>query len=128
MQRSTIVRLASIFLVAGIGLGAFGAHALRGVLDSYGTEIWQKAVFYHLSHALALFCLGAYPVASLQSKRIFLFVVFICAGILLFSGSLYLLALTGVRWWGAVTPFGGSSFLLGWLILAFSARHLEGVK
>ena len=100
-----------------VGLGAFGAHALKATLDSYGKDIWEKAVFYQTFHALALVALAG--LSQWLSPRIItwsgsLFIT----GILLFSGSLYILALTGKKWMGAITPLGGVAFLVAWTLLA----------
>lgn len=105
-----------------VAAGAFGAHALRERLASDLFEIWNTAAQYHLVHALALgLCAwladargGALP---LWAGRCF------TAGILLFSGSLYALALSGVRGLGAITPFGGLALLAGWLCVALAARR-----
>lgn len=110
-------------IAAGLGflavaLGAFGAHGLKEVLVEHGsTAIWEKAVFYHFIHAVMLFVLAERKVLPVLAWGCFL------AGILVFSGSLYLLAVTGVRWLGAVTPVGGLSFLAGWLALIWAARR-----
>ncbi len=94
-------------------MGAFGAHGLKGLLAQNQTAaIWEKAVFYHFIHAVMLFILaGRVPLRRLAWYS---FLV----GIVLFSGSLYLLAVTNVRWLGAITPFGGVSFIVGWACLA----------
>jgi len=95
-----------------VGLGAFGAHGLKNVLTENNTvAIWEKAVFYHFIHTIMLFVLGGrnpFPKGPWFSFLI---------GIGLFSGSLYLLALTNVRWLGAVTPVGGLSLIAGWVWL-----------
>jgi uncharacterized membrane protein YgdD (TMEM256/DUF423 family) len=99
-------------------VGAFGAHGLRARLGGGGLEIWKTAALYHLVHAAALLAIalagervrGARAVSALFA-----------AGIVIFSGSLYLLALTGRSWLGAVTPFGGAALLAGWLSLAVTA-------
>jgi uncharacterized membrane protein YgdD (TMEM256/DUF423 family) len=118
----------------GVALGAFGSHALRARLTAERLATFETGVRYQLWHALALFAVvfvrSVQPVGSVSatymipsSENLFgavagwLFV----AGIVLFSGSLYALAVTGVRRWGAVTPFGGLCFLLGWLALALAA-------
>jgi uncharacterized membrane protein YgdD (TMEM256/DUF423 family) len=94
----------------GIAFGAFGAHALRDFLLENGINtVWDKAVLYHLIHAVALlFSLqqNPFPKITFWSWT---------AGIILFSGSLYILALTDIRWIGAVTPVGGIAFMIGWL-------------
>lgn len=102
-----------------VALGAFGAHALSGLLVRNGTqEIWQTAVFYHFIHALILAALGMRQRLLTGPWTCFL------AGIVVFSGSLYLLALTNHRWLGAITPFGGASFIAGWVWLAIAAPRL----
>jgi uncharacterized membrane protein YgdD (TMEM256/DUF423 family) len=100
-------------------MGAFGAHGLEKVLDEYGLKIWHTAAAYHLSHALALVLLGICERQFQQRLPISHWGFGI--GIFLFSGSLYLLALTGQKWLGAITPLGGLAFLVGWLALAYSA-------
>jgi len=113
--------LAALLLFAAVGLGAFGAHALKARLAPDMQAIWQTAVHYHAWHALGLLALGLFtmqrPDAPGASLAAWLFV----AGIALFSGSLYALALSGVRGLGAVTPFGGVAFLAGWLAFAWAA-------
>ncbi len=101
-----------------VAAGAFGAHGLQRVLDEYGLRIWQTAANYHATHALALVLLGLFE-RQLQKKLPLSHYAF-GVGIWLFSGSLYLLALTGAKWLGAVTPLGGSAFLLGWLSFAWA--------
>jgi uncharacterized membrane protein YgdD (TMEM256/DUF423 family) len=99
----------------GIILGAFGAHALREQLAERGmTQAWQTAVLYHLFHALALLALPAWPTV----RRLWL------AGVVLFSGSLYWLALSGPKFLGPITPLGGLTLLAGWALLAWKAYNL----
>ncbi|HKE20551.1 MAG TPA: DUF423 domain-containing protein [Kofleriaceae bacterium] len=106
--------------VTGIALGAFGAHALRARLDEAQLAIWHTAVLYHLIHALALLALALFARAT--GRSVVLPSALFTAGIALFSGSLYLLALTGWRWLGPLTPLGGVAFLVGWLSLLWLAR------
>ena len=97
-------------------LGAFGAHALNDLLGRNGTAaIWQTAVFYHFIHAVMLFVLAERKSVPVVAWWGFL------AGIFIFSGSLYLLAITNMRWLGMVTPVGGVCFIVGWTCLALSA-------
>ena len=112
MTNSTALRIAASLGVLAVALGAFGAHGLKELLARNGTaQIWEKAVFYHFVHAIMLFILaGRTPV---QYGAWFSFLT----GIVIFSGSLYLLAVTNVRWLGAVTPVGGVSFIVGWVWL-----------
>ena len=119
--------VAAVLLSLAVMLGAFGAHALRGRLDAYSMGIWEKAVFYHFVHALGLLIvsvlarLGAVsaPAAGWASALL-------AAGIVVFSGSLYALALSGVRVLGAVTPLGGVSFIAAWLVLAVCLLRHRG--
>ena len=110
----------ALLLGIGVSLGAFGAHALRTRFDAYAMGIWEKAVFYHFVHALGLLIVpllartGAVNPAA--ADRICWLLV---AGVLIFSGSLYALAITGVRTLGAITPFGGTAFIAAWLLLAW---------
>jgi uncharacterized membrane protein YgdD (TMEM256/DUF423 family) len=113
VRNSTALRIASLVGFLAVALGAFGAHSLKDLLASNGTaSIWEKAVFYHFIHAVMLFVLAQRP--SLQVGPWVSFLI----GIVIFSGSLYLLAVTNVRILGAITPFGGISFIVGWVWLA----------
>ncbi|MBV9491948.1 MAG: DUF423 domain-containing protein [Verrucomicrobia bacterium] len=110
-------KLTAILGFLGVLFGAFGAHALRARLDAAGTtSSWQTGVLYHLLHAVALLAVTSRPSVSRLTFWSFFF------GIVVFSGSLYLLALTTARWLGAITPLGGLGMLLGWLSLLFSRR------
>jgi uncharacterized membrane protein YgdD (TMEM256/DUF423 family) len=107
-----IFRLAAALGFLAVALGAFGAHALKETLQINGTtSVWETAVLYHFIHAVVLLVLATQPGASRATSNLFV------AGIVLFSGSLYVLALTNVRWLGAITPLGGLCFLAGWLCL-----------
>lgn len=113
--------LASLFGGLAVALGAFGAHALRSRLDERMLANFETGVRYHFYHALALVAVAVvikfWPTSTLANYAGWLFVV----GILIFSGSLYLMALTGARWLGAITPIGGVAFIAGWLCLAIVA-------
>lgn len=97
-------------------LGAFGAHGLRDRLDAYSMGVYEKAVFYHFVHALGILITAALPLDPKAGGRV---CGLLALGIALFSGSLYLLAITGVRTLGAVTPLGGVAFIAGWFYLAY---------
>ncbi|MGN6705207.1 MAG: DUF423 domain-containing protein [Rhodanobacter sp.] len=99
-------------------LGAFGAHALRGVLDARAVELWHTAVEYHAWHALAL----ALAAGLGRGRGARVVMAAFVAGIVLFSGSLYALALGAPRWVGIITPFGGLAFVVGWLALGWALR------
>ena len=101
-----------------VALGAFGAHGLKDLLAQNGTaNVWEKAVFYHFIHVVMLFVLAERKNLPVLAWRCFL------AGIVLFSGSLYLLAVTNRHWLGAITPLGGVCFLGGWLALLRSPKR-----
>jgi uncharacterized membrane protein YgdD (TMEM256/DUF423 family) len=121
MSDSTAERIAAATGFCGVALGAFGAHGLSRTLEQFHTaHIWEKAVLYHLVHAGMLYFLAARRPLRAGPWLCFFF------GILVFSGSLYLLAATNTRWLGAVTPIGGTSFLIGWTWLMFPARKTDG--
>jgi uncharacterized membrane protein YgdD (TMEM256/DUF423 family) len=110
---------AALFGFLSVALGAFGAHSLKNVLDDYGKSIYEKAVMYQMFHTMALFAVGGWlHWTRKRSLSIAAWGFFL--GILLFSGSLYLMAVTGMKWLGAITPVGGVAFLFGWVWLAFS--------
>jgi uncharacterized membrane protein YgdD (TMEM256/DUF423 family) len=115
--------IGAILMALGVMLGAFGAHALKDRLDAYSLDVYQKAVFYHFIHALGILIVAR--TAGLGQSASNTVCALLLAGIVLFSGSLYLLALTGTRALGAVTPFGGLAFIAAWLLLAY---HLLRAK
>lgn len=116
MTATSAIRIAAIAGFLAVALGAFGAHGLEKILhENQTTEIWKTAVFYHFVHAVMLFVLASRPAA----RRAW---VCFLAGIVIFSGSLYVLAVTNIKWLGAITPLGGLSFLAGWAWLAIIAR------
>jgi len=111
----------ALLLALAVLIGAFGAHALRDRLDAYATGIYERAVFYHFVHALGLVGIGiavaahaAAPATAQVAGWLLL------GGIVVFSGSLYALALTGLRVLGAITPLGGGAFVAGWIALALA--------
>lgn len=110
----------SVLAFLGVAAGAFGAHALRGRLSSDALDIYETAARYHLFHALALIVV-AYGVnrwgGSIMVVAGWLFLI----GVVLFCGSLYALAFSGIKWLGAITPIGGVAFLAGWVFLALAA-------
>lgn len=115
------VILGSLAMALAVASGAFGAHALRERLTPADLAIWQTAVQYHLVHALGLFAVAAVAQWLPDAGGVRLSGWLLTAGILLFSGSLYVLVLSGQRWLGAVTPLGGTAFLAGWIWLAVIA-------
>lgn len=115
---------AALLGASGVALGAFGAHGLRERLTPERLESWETAVLYHLLHAVALLSLALFERAT--GRGIALPAGLWTAGVVLFSGSIYLLALGGPRWLGPVTPLGGLSLLAGWLALLALAGAERG--
>jgi uncharacterized membrane protein YgdD (TMEM256/DUF423 family) len=113
--------LAAILGGLGVALGAFGAHTLESRISRDLLETFEIGVRYHFYHALALIAvvvaIGRWPGSNLPVIAGWFFI----AGILIFSGSLYILALTGIRWLGAITPIGGVALIAGWVCLALAA-------
>jgi uncharacterized membrane protein YgdD (TMEM256/DUF423 family) len=119
-----IRRLAGLLGLTGVALGAFGAHVLKSALIARGTsDVWETAVIYQLIHAVAMFA----ATAALSCPRPWLARAAICwtAGVILFSGSLYALALGGPHWLGPVTPLGGLALLLGWSFVVLDGCSKE---
>ncbi len=117
MQIFTAIGAASGFFA--VLIGAFGAHGLKGILDDYSLRIFQTGVQYHFYHALALVLVGMLLQQNYISQLRYSGYAFLI-GILIFSGSLYLLAITKVKILGAITPIGGLCFLVGWFFLGLS--------
>ena len=113
------IQLGSLLMFLGVVLGAFGAHALRPKLSPEEIEIYKTAVLYHLIHALALFLVAWLSTQSTDLKVQFAGLFFL-VGVVLFSGTLYALAITDIKWLGFITPFGGFAFLAGWALLFYS--------
>ncbi len=118
------ITLASLSGMLAVILGAFGAHGLRDRLDPHLMGIYQTGVQYHFYHALALLAVGIIalqqPQTALLKSAGWLFLI----GTVIFSGSLYLLAISGVKWLGAITPLGGLAFIAGWACLAAAGWKL----
>lgn len=118
--------LGSVLMALAVAAGAFGAHGLRNKLDAYSMSVYEKAVFYHFVHALGILLIavlartGAITPAG-QGRAAWLLLI----GILVFSGSLYALAVSGIRILGAITPIGGVAFIAGWLVLAYEATRVQ---
>jgi uncharacterized membrane protein YgdD (TMEM256/DUF423 family) len=116
------IRHGAIHAFLAIAAGAFGAHGLQNVLSEYSLKVWQTAATYQLAHALALLFVGLFE--EQRRTRLTLPHWAFGLGIVLFSGSLYALALTGVKALGMITPLGGMGFLVGWFALAWQARRV----
>jgi uncharacterized membrane protein YgdD (TMEM256/DUF423 family) len=116
--------LAALMGAAAVLLGAFAAHGLRGVLAASALETFETGGRYHLAHALAM-GLAALAMRGAALPRARLAAMLFLGGIVLFSGSLYLLAVTGIRAFGFITPSGGLAFVMGWIALALAALRIE---
>jgi uncharacterized membrane protein YgdD (TMEM256/DUF423 family) len=121
MTPRTVLTLAAALLFAAVATGAFGAHALRARLAPDALAIWQTAVQYHFWHGLGLLGAGILLLHRPDSAALAISAALLVAGIVLFSGSLYALALTGTKGFGAVTPFGGVALLGAWAALGWAA-------
>jgi uncharacterized membrane protein YgdD (TMEM256/DUF423 family) len=126
MTTKHIIQTAAVFGALAVSLGAFGAHGLAPILEKTGrVETYETAVSYHFYHSLALLLLGIlsalFPTIKAISQAAWLFI----AGIVVFSGSLYVLSLTGITLLGAITPFGGVAFILGWGWLFWGASTIN---
>ena len=120
MNAKQILQLAGISGALAVGLGAFGAHSLESVLIQNGRlDTFQTAVNYHFYHTLALLGIGVLASVKPDWKGISFAAWSMLLGILIFSGSLYVLSLTGITWLGAITPLGGLAFILGWSSLVY---------
>src|ERR1700690_3770917 len=110
----------AIALALAVSIGAFGAHALQGRLDAYSRGVYETGVLYHFFHALGLLIVSVLPrMGALSAAHASRICLLLAIGIVLFSGSLYILAISGERVLGAVTPFGGLSFIAAWVLLAY---------
>jgi len=121
--------LGALFGATSVGMGAFGAHALRakvlsGDLEQRLFDVWQTAAEYQMYHALAPFAV-AWVSSQTQSTAVTVAGWAFVVGVALFSGSLYTMTLTGIRWLGAITPLGGTAFIIGWIALAVAAAGLS---
>ena len=120
--------LGAFFIFCGIAFGAFGAHALRDVLDQYHRDVYEKAVFYQLVNALGILAGALAGESQLVADNIVRKIpLILSAGIVFFSGSLYALAITDLRFLGAITPIGGTLFLIGWILVTLDVwKDLSG--
>lgn len=124
MNERSLVIAAAINMLIAVAAGAFGAHALKAVVSSDMLAVWHTAVTYQIAHALGLFVIALLmprfkPALLARAGMVML------AGIVVFSGSLYALAFSGLRMLGAITPIGGAAFLLAWAMVAWAALRDE---
>ena len=122
MKSNVIISIGSFNAAVAVLLNAFGAHGLKGRLEPRWLDVFETACRYHLWHAIGLILLGLLAPRLMQA-RCTMIASLMLAGIILFSGSLYLLSLTQLTWLGMITPFGGLSFISAWLLLGWSMRR-----
>ena len=112
--------IGAALLALGVVFGAFGAHSLRDRLDPYSMSVYEKAVFYHFIHAMGVLVVSLLPKTGTFAEAAAGWVCgLLFVGIVIFSGSLYALAISGNRMLGAITPIGGGAFIAGWMLLAW---------
>ncbi len=122
------IKIAAIFGALAVAIGAFGAHALKPMLlESGRLETFETAVKYHFYHALALLLIGTLQ-AHFESKKLHYSALAMIIGIIIFSGSLYVLCLTNLNILGAITPIGGAAFIAGWIMLAMAGNKNNSSK
>ena len=120
MDRHIIwIIIGSALAALAVAIGAFGAHGLKSRVSADDLVIFETGVRYQMYHSLALILLGLIGV-NFQSNIVQLPAILFLAGIIIFSGTLYLIPLTGLRWFGAITPIGGTALILGWIVLIFN--------
>lgn len=116
MSGKQIIQIATVFGALGVAIGAFGAHGLQETLEQTGrSETFETAVKYQFYHALALFLVGILALMKPKLQGYTFAVICFAAGIFVFSGSLYILSISGITWLGAIAPIGGVCFIAGWL-------------
>jgi uncharacterized membrane protein YgdD (TMEM256/DUF423 family) len=124
-MRSIWITVGAVLGFLAVALGAFGAHALRERLTAEEQALWKTAADYHLAHALALVLVG---VLGWRTRATRVAGVGFLLGVVLFSGSLYAMALGAPRWLGAITPLGGTAFLVAWLALAITGASRAKIE
>ena len=121
------IQYGAIMMAVSVALGAFGAHALKTVLDEHMIKVYNTAVEYQFYHALGLFAV-AFVAHLNDTKRVNLAGNIIFISTFIFSGSLYIMTITGIKWLGAITPIGGTGFIIGWVLLALSVSKSSSDK
>ncbi|MEA3553504.1 MAG: DUF423 domain-containing protein [Campylobacterota bacterium] len=121
MNNSTkkFIRYGAFMMALSVALGAFGAHALKSILDENMIKVYNTAVEYQFYHALGLFVVAFVAFVN-DTKRVNLAGNIMFVSTFIFSGSLYIMTITGIKWLGAITPIGGTGFIIAWVILALS--------
>ncbi|WP_194437262.1 DUF423 domain-containing protein [Vibrio fluminensis] len=128
MRANNLLAAGGLLAGTGVALGAFASHGLKKMLSPYLLDVFSIGVQYQFIHATAILLCGVLLLLNLGEKaQKYFFIAAICfiIGIFCFSGSLYALALTGVKWFGPITPLGGFTFMLGWALFVFAALQIK---
>lgn len=120
----TFIRLGSIMMALSVSLGAFGAHGLKSILDAEMFKVYNTAVEYQFYHSLGLFVV-AFVAHFVNNSMIKKAGIIMFGSMLVFSGSLYIMTMTGIKWLGAITPIGGTGFIIAWFMIALSLKQME---
>ena len=124
-MKSVFLLLAALSAMTGVGLGAFGAHGLKNILSPELLTVYQTGVTYQMWHALGLMGIALVHHQAAESKLIYWSGWLMVIGIIVFSGSLYLLAILDLKWIGIITPIGGVSFIMAWVLIAIFATQKQ---
>ena len=130
MRANNLIAFGGVLAGIGVAFGAFASHGLKKMLSPYLLDVFSIGVQYQFIHATAIIICGLLLLMNLGAKaQKYFFIAAICfiIGILCFSGSLYGLALTGIKWFGPITPFGGLLFIIGWGVFSFAALNIKEV-
>ncbi len=132
MKSKWLLSCAGILGAISVALGAFGAHGLKKLISPEMLAVYQTGVTYQFTHTIAIALCGLLllvPMVTDKARKYFFFAA-ICfiIGVFCFSGSLYMLALTGAKWFGPVTPFGGLLFIVGWCLFSYAATQIKEVS
>tara|TARA_Y100001956_G_scaffold57159_1_gene56178 strand:+ start:1778 stop:2176 length:399 start_codon:yes stop_codon:yes gene_type:complete len=131
VRSKQLLAIGGLFAGTGVALGAFAAHGLKKLLSPYLLEVFNTGVQYQFIHSIAVLLCGMLLLIKLPPKsQKYFFLAAICfiIGIFCFSGSLYALAITGIKWFGPITPLGGFTFMLGWGLFVYAALQIKEVN
>ncbi|GIO89649.1 MULTISPECIES: DUF423 domain-containing protein [Paenibacillus] len=120
-MRRTFIAWGSVLMALSVAIGAFGAHMLEGKISADELAVYETGVHYHMIHGIAVLIAGILAGALGESRKLYWAGTLFIAGVIIFSGSLYVLSISGAKWLGAITPIGGVSFIVGWIMLLSAA-------
>jgi len=127
-QSKIFLQISSVLMAIAIGIGAFGAHGLKPYLDEYGLSIYAKATSYEFYMSIGLFIISFISIIIPNSSKVKTSFYLVLSGMIIFSFSLYILALTKIMWLGAITPIGGTLMIAGWLVLFFAIKNDTSIE